>query len=265
MKAFAVLIDGSPNDETSLQSAVAVARHFGGKLTVMHPNRSQIFVPAGMHGDVAWIDNTEEMRAASKEAHAAFEKVGAHAPEARLIELDIGAGEAVGEIALYHDLLMLERVDGEGPDSILLSAALWDGGIPVLVLPPKPMGESLDNVVLAWNRTPAAANALRAALPIIKSAKKLTVVSRDGSSAHDAELKAYLETEGVTRIEWKSYGKDGQNARAWGRDLLAACKAEGADLLVMGAFGSSLSNWLGFGRATQKICSDADLPVLLHA
>lgn len=266
MKAFAVLIDGSPNDEASLQSAVAIARHFGGKLTVMHPNRSQIFVPAGMHGDVAWIDNTEEMREASKEAHAAFEKVAANAPGARLIELDLGAGEALGEVALYHDLVMLERVDeGEGPDSVLLSAALWDGGIPVLVLPPKTMGEKLDNVVLAWNRTPAAANALRAALPMIKSAKKLTVVSREGASTHDPELKSYLENQGVTQIEWKSYGNEGQNARAWGRDLLAACKAEGADLLVMGAFGSSLGNWLGFGRATQKICSDADLPVLLHA
>jgi nucleotide-binding universal stress UspA family protein len=266
MKTFAVLIDGSPNDATSLQSAVAIARHFGGKLTVMHPNRSQIFVPAGMHGDVAWIDNTEEMREATKEAHAAFEKVAANAPGARLIELDLGAGEALGEIALYHDLVMLERVDdGEGPDSILLSAALWDGGIPVLVLPPKPMGDKLDTVVLAWNRTPAAANAMRAALPMIQAAKKLVIFSREGAASHDAELKAYLEAEGVTQIEWKSYGKEGQNARAWGRDLLAACKSEAADLLVMGAFGSSLSNWLGFGRATQKICSDADLPVLLHA
>lgn len=266
MKAFAVLIDGSPNDEISLASAVAVAHHFGGRLTVMHPNRSQIFVPAGMHGDVAWIDNTEEMRAASKEARQAFDKVAAKAPGARLIELDMGAGEALNEIALYHDLVMLERVDdGEGPDAIMLSTALWDGGIPVLVLPPKPMGEKLDTVVLAWNRTPAAANALRAALPMVRSARKLIVLTRHGATSHDPELKSYLETEGIKNIEWKDYGSEGQSDRSWGRDLLAACKNEGADLLVMGAFGNSISNWLGFGRATQKICSDAHLPVLLHA
>lgn len=266
MKAFAVLIDGSPNDEVSLASAVAVTRHFGGRLTVMHPNRSQIFVPAGMHGDVAWIDNTEEMRAASKEAHHAFEKVAAKAPGSRLIELDIAAGEALSEIALYHDLVMLERVDdGEGPDAILLSTALWDGGIPVLVLPPEPMSDKLDTVVLAWNRTPASANAMRAALPMIRSAGKLIVLSREGADSHDRELKTYLETEGATNIEWKTYGSEGQSDRSWGRDMLAFCKSQGADLLIMGAFGNSLSNWLGFGRATQKICADAHLPVLLHA
>jgi nucleotide-binding universal stress UspA family protein len=142
---------------------------------------------------------------------------------------------------------------------------LWDGGIPVLVLPPKPMGDKLDTVVLAWNRTPAAANAMRAALPMIKAAGKLVVLARQGAGAQDAELRSYLETEGVRNIEWKAYGSEGQSDRSWGRDLLAACKSEGADLLVMGAFGSSISNWLGFGRATQKICSDAHLPVLLHA
>jgi nucleotide-binding universal stress UspA family protein len=266
MKAFAVLIDGSQNDETSLASAVAIARQFGGRLTVMHPNRTQTYVSAGMAGDVGWVDNSQEMKAASKEAHAAFEKIAAAVPGARLVELDIGAQEALNEIALYHDLVMLERVaEGEGPDAIMLSAALWDGGIPVLVLPPRPMGEKLGTVALAWNRTPAAANAMRAALPMLKTANRLVVLGREGADSHDPELKAYLETEGVKNVEWKPYGIEGQSARAWGRDLLAACKAEGADLLVMGAFGNSLGSWFGFGGATQKICSDANLPVLLHA
>ena len=266
MKSLAVFIDGSPNDETSLASALTLARQFSSQLTVLHPHQPELIPTAAFEGVGTVIDNTAEVRAASSAAKAAFAKVVGNQPNVRLVELNLDLGDVVQKAALYQDLVMLERVSAsEGPDVALLSAALWEGRIPVLVLPTTPIKPQLSTVVLAWNRTAAAAHALRAALPLIRSAQRLVVLSREGASAEDPELKTYLAAEGVSVAEWKNYGAADHSARAWGRALLAECATQQADLLVMGAFGSSLENWFGFGRATQKICANTTLPVFLHA
>lgn len=266
MKALAVLIDGSPNDEASLKSAIAITRQLGGRLTVIHPHQPQIITGGGFEAGGLVIDNSAEVAAAAKRAKTAFEHVANTLPGTRLQELDLRAGEVVQKAALYQDLVMLERVtEADGPDLILLGAALWDMRIPVLVLPQGVMAEKLSTVVLGWNRTPAAAHALRAALPLIKAADKLIVLSPQDKGAEDPELKRYLDAEGISAVEWRGYGAAHLTQRAWGRALLAECESLKADLLVTGALGSAIGSWLGLDRATQKICSNAKLPVLLHA
>jgi len=266
MKRLALLIDGSPNDSTSLEWAVDLSKTLGGELTVLHPHHQEVITAGAYEMAAVAIDNSAEVKRAAEAARAAYEKTTTGFGHARLVEVDIGAPEAVERLALYHDLVLLERLSAtEGPDVTLMNAALWGARVPILALPPGHTANLFGTVVLAWNATAPAARALRAALPLISRAEKLIVLTRSGTSAEDPELAAYLAAHGIRKEIWQAYGQQGQSARAWGRSLLQHTKEQNASLLISGAFGGTLTNFLGFDRTTEKICTGAEMPVFLHA
>jgi nucleotide-binding universal stress UspA family protein len=266
MKRLALLIDGSPNDAASLAWAVDLCKRLEAELTVLHPHHQEVITAGAYEMAAVAIDNSAEVKRAAEAARAAFETAAAGFGRARLVEVDVGAPEAVERLALYHDLIMLERLSqSEGPDVSLMNAALWGARVPVMALPPQHAAAIFGTVVLAWNATAQAARALHAALPLICKAERLIVLTRQGSSAEDPELAAWLGAHGVRQETWQAYGAEGQSARAWGRSLLQHAKEQNASLLVSGAFGGTLSNFLGFDRTTEKICTGADMPVFMHA
>ncbi|NKB16310.1 MAG: universal stress protein, partial [Sphingomonadales bacterium] len=92
-------------------------------------------------------------------------------------------GERVGLLARFCDLVVLAKpagkihdLDAEG----IIESALFDGHAPVLLLPAdkamKPRGK---RVVVAWNQSDEAMRAIRAALPILKSAAMVDVAVVD--------------------------------------------------------------------------------------
>lgn len=265
MKSLAIVIDGSPNDEASLASAVALCQRLGARLTVVHPHQPEVVAAGSFEVVATVIDNSPAVREAAERARSAYKAATAGVAGARLVELSPESGDVMERVALYHDLVLLERLDElDRPDLMLLNAALWSVRIPVLVVPPTPLSAEPKTVAIAWNATPQAAHALRAAVPFLQTASRVVVLTRQGVE-QDEELMAYLGAVGVTNVEWRPFGDKGLSARGWGRALLAETGACSADMLVMGAFGTSLSNLLGFGRTTEKICSAAKVPVLLHA
>lgn len=266
MKRLALLIDGSPNDSASLEWALDLCKTLNAELTVMHPHHQEVITAGAYEMAAVAIDNSAEVKRAAEAARAAFQKTAAGYGRARLVEVDVGAPEAVERLALYHDVVMLERLSAnEGPDVTLMNAALWGARVPVLALPPAHSANLFGTVVLAWNATAPAARALRAAMPLITRAERLVVLTRTGSVNEDPELAAFLAAHDVSKETWQAYGQQGQSGRAWGRSLLQHAKEQNASLLVSGAFGGTLSNFLGFDRTTEKICTGADMPVFLHA
>lgn len=265
MKSIAVVIDGSDNDGASLRTAVACARTAGARLTVYH-NRMPALLATGTYDmAITTIDNSGRVQEALKAARAAFDAEAQGLAGARFVEVEAGQADVLELAAPYHDVLLLERLSStEGPDAVAFNAALWDIRSAVLVMPPQPMTGAIKQVVLSWNGTPQAGRALRAALPLIHAADSLVVLSRAGTE-RDAELERYLEANGVAVAQWKSYGDKSLSARGWARSLLAEVKELDGDLLVMGAFGGAIGSFLGFGRATEKVATSAQVPVLFSA
>lgn len=266
MLSFAALIDGSPNDAPSLGQAVSLCRAQGASLTVVYPRLPDI-LPAGAYEFAAApIDNTAFAHEALMQAEEAYVKACGELPGCRFLPVDVSSAEAVMDCATYHDLILLERLsDAEGPDALLLRTALWDARNAVMVLPQGAMPASFQTVTVAWNGSPQAGRALRAALPLLKKAAKVTILVRQGAEPEDAELKHYLTVHGLANVGWRNYGEKSLSARGWARTLIAELKAEGADLLVMGATGSSMGNIFGFGRATEKIVTASPVPVIMSA
>jgi len=265
MKSIAVVIDGSENDTSSLKTAVACARVAGARLTVYH-NRMPALLATGTYDmAITTIDNTAHVEEALKRAQAAYAATAGAYSGSRFVEVEAGQADVLELAAPYHDVLLLERLSStEGPDAVAFNSALWDIRSPVLVMPPEPMTGEFHQVVLSWNGTAQAGRALRAALPLIQAAGHLVVLSRAGTEK-DLELERYLDANGVKVDTWKNYGDPSLSARGWARSLLGEVKTLEADLLVMGAFGGAVGSFFGFGRATEKIATSAQIPVLFSA
>ncbi len=264
MQSLVALIDGSENDAASLRAAVGMAAAVGGKLTVVHTKAAAVLPIGGLEIAVV-VDTSNYAKESLKRARAAYAEVCGQLPDCRLMEFDAVFADAIQGLGPYHDLIVLERVsEAEGPEIVAFVAALWGAHCAVLVCPPSGAPKAVHHVAVAWNGSGQAGRALRAALPYLRKASRVTVLQRSGI-ADDAELKRYLAAHAVQSVAFKSYGQGSLSARGWGRALLAETKVVGADLLVMGAYGSSMGTLLGFGRTTEKIVTSAPLFVLLSA
>ena len=139
-----------------------------------------------------------------------------------------------------------------------LHAALFDTGRPVLLLPPQPLPDLGRRAAIAWRDGDARADAaVRAALPLLRAADQVSVfVVGDRPLTLPAALhEADLPTRQVPVP---------RGAEPVGATLLAAAEAQGADLLVMGAYTHGAWREAILGGVTRHVLSHARLALLLR-
>ena len=144
-----------------------------------------------------------------------------------------------------------------------LEAGLFESGRPVLIAPPGPRPQMGTNVLIAWNCSTEQARATPFAMPILKQASRVIVLTVEGGAAVPGptgqQLCRYLQLNGVP-AKPLTVGLDG---RVTGEAILAHAKALGCDLLIKGAYTQSRLRQMIFGGTTRYIMSNADLPVLM--
>lgn len=123
----------------------------------------------------------------------------------------------------------------------------------------------VERVLIGWNGSPEAIRAVRAALPLLRRARQVVILSGAIRNPYMSnwdppfDLAAYLHRHAVDHQILPCREPD---ERAGAALLEQAQKLE-ADLLVMGAYGRSrFSEWM-FGGATAQVLHDARLPVLM--
>lgn len=123
-----------------------------------------------------------------------------------------------------------------------------------------------DHVLVAWNNSLQSARAVRAALPLLTSAKEVTIGCFDPNPSEfadgespGADLATWLSHHGcnVTVQEYAS-GHD-----SVGHAIMKRAGERTADLVVMGAYGRSRWNERIFGGTTETLLDQTDLPVLM--
>lgn len=180
-----------------------------------------------------------------------------------------GLSQAVGARARYADLVVQARPYGPAAQPaqvVVLEAALFQGGAPVLVVPDTGLGGSFgQRIVLAWNESPEALVAARRALPLLVAAQSVTVLVVDPPS-HGPErsdpggaLTQWLVRHGV-RAEVAVLARTLPRAS----DVILRHMADqGAGLLVMGAYGHSRLREAILGGATRHVLEATRWPVFL--
>jgi nucleotide-binding universal stress UspA family protein len=173
------------------------------------------------------------------------------------------AGDLVPRRARLFDLVVLGRSErvADHPHTDVLEDTLMHCGRPILLAPAKPPKELGVAVAIAWNGSVEAARAVAGALPFLRQAKSVTVLTAgaaDGSvGAGLVEALAWRGIAATTRHPTPVHGV------AVGQQLLAAAREENADMLVMGGYGKAPWSEILLGGTTREEVGTSLLPILI--
>jgi hypothetical protein len=170
----------------------------------------------------------------------------------------------LGSLARVYDICVIGRPasSGSGPRMTTLESALFESGQPVLVAPPtapKVLGE---NIVISWNCSTEQARATSAAMPVLKMAKSVTIVTIEGLTVPGptgAQCRDWLAANGIQSREYAM----GNGGRKPGEVLITEAQKLGADLIVKGAYTQSRLRQMIFGGATSHLLSHSPLPMIM--
>jgi nucleotide-binding universal stress UspA family protein len=171
----------------------------------------------------------------------------------------------VSSYARVFDITVLGRPTAghAEPSMATLEAVLFESGRPILIAPPTAPTKLGDTVVIAWNGSTETARATAFAMPFLKQATRVVVVTVEGSPLHEGppgeELARTLRLNGIA-AEASTVKAD---RRSIGETLLKVSASLGADLMVKGAYTQSRLRQMIFGGTTSHILAEATLPVLM--
>jgi nucleotide-binding universal stress UspA family protein len=169
----------------------------------------------------------------------------------------------VGQRGRLFDLIVIGRPsdDPAGPYMSTFEAALFESGRPVLLAPPTPPAQIGRNILIAWNCSTEQARATAFAMPFLKQAERVTILTVDGATVAGPsgdELAANLALHGLTATTEMLSGDN----RTAGPMILERARALGCDLIIKGAYTQSRLRQLIFGGTTRYLLTHAELPVL---
>ena len=159
----------------------------------------------------------------------------------------------VGSHGRLFDVIVLGRPgrDPKGPRMSTLEAALFESGRPVLIAPPSPPSDIGKNVLIAWNCSTEQARTIAFAMPILKRANSVVVLTVEGGVAVPGptgqQLCQYLRLSGVPAKPLTV----GLGGRLTGEAVLAHAKTLSCDLLIKGAYTQSRLRQFIFGGTTR--------------
>lgn len=143
---------------------------------------------------------------------------------------------------------------------------LASGGRPLILLPGDYKRSEFDTVTIAWKPTPEASRAVAAAVPFLKKASKIVILTaaegayEAGEGATDAVI-SYLNWHGVSATVQEVLPA----GRAASEAVMETARDLRSDVLVMGAYGRGRLSEIIFGGFTQRALAHTELPIfLLH-
>ena len=141
-------------------------------------------------------------------------------------------------------------------------SSLFNVGALTAVAPDREVQNVLEHVAIGWNGSVEAARAVKRSMRLIDNAKKLTIIT--GEAKHKPalgpdELREYLASYKL-EADIKTFSANEDNL---GKTLIDTVGAVGADMLIMGAFGSGSRGDFVLGGATEYVMHHADFPLLM--
>jgi nucleotide-binding universal stress UspA family protein len=280
---------GQPdNAQSALEAAFLVAQRFAGHVHGLHvlPDltnpATHALVATRMTAEEAQSDfrrfrasaervlqrETTELKrlfeeAASRAGAAAqTEPSAADRPSASWEQVPGFESELVGRLGRIFDLTVIARRGPRGSSHDTVQAGLLETGRALLLAPPAVPAALGDSVLLAWNASPQAARAVTSALPFLRRAGRVTIMTVGNGPEPEPtadRLARSLAWHGIAaevrRIE--------QGSRRVRDILLSEATAMLADLLVIGAYSHSRMRQVVFGGVTEHMLDHAELPVLM--
>lgn len=295
IKSILCVFKGEAFERNALQMALALTKANRAELHILHISpppepytRAYGFWGYGLleMGDGLIIDKLDEdAKEQSRRARNQAEKLTAsfdmpfdddgtqmsHLPSPRALFRTFAAPvkDCLAFEGRVTDLIMIGYDNGAGGDLDTALSALFDTGRSVLLVPALKDARAttaayVETVVVAWDGSLAASRTLHDALPLMRRAKQvcLLTLSEHGDwpdNRSEAAVTGYLQLHGVQ----PEVLKIGLNGQSTGKAILAQANSLAADLLIMGAYGHSHIGEMILGGATDHVLKHANISVFL--
>ncbi len=278
MKTILVPTEHNAAMASALDAALLLAQKFGSciegfplrpavaDMVAMDPDAGLTMV-AVKENDADMVRQAEDLFRAFMERHGIKPQAGDAPPAAPSWAWNSSAPSGqdfVGSYGRVFDIIVLARPGEEwqSPSMVTLESALFESGRPVLISPPDSPRSLATNILIAWNRSTEQARATAFAMPLLRLAQRITILTVEGSTVagpSGVEMARSLRMNGCA-AEPMTLTAGKRNA---GEVILAKAAELGCDLIVKGAYTQSRLRQMIFGGTTRDILAHAKLPVLM--
>ncbi|SEH92686.1 Nucleotide-binding universal stress protein, UspA family [Methylobacterium sp. 275MFSha3.1] len=248
-----VSLDLSAAAAARVRLSTRLAKHFNAMLTGVAARKIPNPGPGHDLAEIQTTYNEEQAKLARdlERCRDLFEQNADADVLTSWLQAEANAADFLVRQALAADVVVVgrESEEGIGEMSALPGAVLMEVGRPVLMTPPGSDDLRAERIVVAWKDAPEARRAVSAALPFLRRAKHVSVVSAGEEARSDGadRVAEFLARHGAQ----VSQHLLGANARNVADEILRFVDQADADLVVMGGYGRSrLREWL-FGGVTR--------------
>jgi nucleotide-binding universal stress UspA family protein len=271
-KTILVHINSDKRCAARLEVAIQLAKKYEACLVGLHaffPYTPPGYIMAHMGAEVIAAQQKLATEAMSQTGEAFQKQTSAAGLENK--EWHTAHDDPVSALSLqarYADLIVIGQ-SGTGGDSevdkVFPERLILVAGRPVLVVPE--IGDFPcvgKRIIVAWNASREAARAVTNAIPFLKLADKVYVMTvqpkaSENESIATEQIVQYLSRHGVGVEVEESHGVEIGVAN----ELLSRASDLSVDLLVMGCYGHSrVREWI-LGGATRTILESMTIPVLM--
>lgn len=265
-----VLPVDQPND-VARDYAISAASMFDAHLSgiVVAPEFPRWAMSEGVSARIVEEWSAERRAEAKKSAKLFDDRVrlrGLRA-DSRIVPDRLGeSARLFSEIARNYDVSVVAQPEDEGDmrGGLLIEAALFNSGRPLLVVPfIQAKDIKLERVMVCWDGSQHAARAVGAAAPFLERARKVEVITVEDKERPD-ELRGIKIAEHLSRrrvdVELKPIVAPDSEAA----DVILNEVAEAnIDLIIMGAYGHSRFREFVLGGVTRSMLKAMTAPVLM--
>lgn len=270
LKSILAIISGGGDDAQVLASAARLATRFAAAVTVIPAFSSPASdlvrfgaatrdLPDELLRQLAAGQREEHERAVELvESIAAREGVGAGGAGMSVKPRAVALADEVAREAVLSDLVVMSARAARGALNNLFAETLLAVRAPTLLVKGEPL--EFGAAAIAWDGSPQAGRAMRAALPLLRQMKSVFVFTNvdetDKVGDETAEAaRVYLERHGVANVVTRSLkGADVP------RSLLDAARSQGCEILIAGGYGRPRLYELVLGGATRAFVNAEGAP-----
>lgn len=265
----------------ALERVAKIAQQLGAHLSAA-AFEMDVRLPAGVYADVYSLGEiiAAEYQRGSSNAHrliAEFQDVARRQgiSHEHLLEQCVPAdiAERTVELAHLNDLSIVPVKQDNGGQRDIIEALLFGAGRPLLLFPEtasEDLPERFDQIAVAWDNKGPAARAVADALPFLRSAKmvRLVTIENEGKTAARPASGLVQSSEALGRhlarhsIDIALANLDAKGD-ASGDVLLDYAMKNKIDLLVMGAYGHARLKEVILGGTTDSVLTEPPGYVLM--
>lgn len=270
-KSMTVCLDNSAGSSRLLEFALTLAAQNNAHLTGLHLTYAPIILsdPYAVWEPMMleWEESAQAKQAQAREKFISeAAKAGVNADFSAYRSTDLHAVIAHARASDITIVGQRNQGDSEGdlgsnfPISFVLKL-----GRPVLFFPYNgEVSTKFNTIIVAWDGGREATRAMADAMPFLKQAQQVKVlsISEHADEDHDfpdIDIAAYLAKHGV-KVDIEKNENVNVAPAEW---LLTRAANHGADMLVMGAYGHNRLTELILGGVTRTVMRKMTLPVLM--